>query len=205
MKLVVGLGNPGRRYAGTRHNVGFRVAERLAERNRIALSSQKFEGRFGRGRVGDVEVGILAPETFMNLSGAAVAEALRYLPVDDWRDDLLVVSDDVDLPFPRLRLRPGGGAGGHKGLRDIISRIGGDAFARLRFGVGRPPDERIDTADHVLQGFSRAEEKELRGRLDEAAECIEAWLRDGVQAAMNRFNRDPGKPTRRERREQAGE
>ncbi len=190
MKLIVGLGNPGRRYAATRHNVGFRVVERFAERQRLSLSSKKFDGRFGRGDVGGVEVGILEPETFMNLSGASVAAALRYLPVDDWKTDLLVVSDDVDLPFGKLRIRPGGGPGGHNGLKDIIAHLGGDAFARMRFGVGRPGDGRVDTADHVLQGFSDDEEKVLRGRLDAAAEAIETWLFDGLQTAMNRFNRD---------------
>ncbi len=190
MKLIVGLGNPGRRYAATRHNVGFRVVERFAERQRLSLSSKKFDGRFGRGDVGGVEVGILEPETFMNLSGASVAAALRYLPVDDWKTDLLVVSDDVDLPFGKLRIRPGGGPGGHNGLKDIIAHLGGDAFARMRFGVGRPGDARVETADHVLQGFSDDEEKVLRGRLDAAAEAIETWLFDGLQTAMNRFNRD---------------
>lgn len=188
----MGLGNPGRRYAGTRHNVGYRVVERFGERHRVALSSRKFGGRFGRGDVGGIEVGLLEPETFMNLSGECVAEALRYLPVGDWKRDLIVVSDDVDLPFGRLRLRPGGGAGGHKGLLDIIEHLGGDAFARLRFGVGRPAGNRMDTADYVLQGFSDAEEKTLASRLDEAAEALDAILIDGLDKAMNRVNREAG-------------
>ena len=189
MKLIVGLGNPGRRYAATRHNVGFRVVERFAERQRLSLSSKKFDGRFGRGDVGGIEVGLLEPETFMNLSGECVSEALRYLPVGDWKTDLVVVSDDVDLPFGRLRLRPGGGAGGHKGLRDIIDRLGGDGFARLRFGVGRPAGVPMDTADYVLQGFSDAEEKVLGERLDTAADAIDAILFDGLEKAMSRVNR----------------
>jgi PTH1 family peptidyl-tRNA hydrolase len=191
MKLIVGLGNPGRRYAATRHNVGFRVVDRFAERHRIALSSRKFDGRFGRGDVGGIEVGLLEPETFMNLSGASVAAALRYLPVEDWKQDLIVVSDDVDLPFARLRLRPGGGAGGHKGLLDIIGHLGGDAFARLRFGVGRPAGVRMDTADYVLQGFSEAEEKSLGAHLDAAVEALDAILFDGLHKAMNRVNQGP--------------
>lgn len=189
MKLIVGLGNPGRRYAGTRHNVGFRVVDRFGARHRIALSARKFGGRFGRGDVGGIETGLLEPETFMNLCGESVAEALRYLPVGDWRQDLIVVSDDVDLPFGRLRLRPGGGAGGHKGLRDIIDHLGGDGFARLRFGVGRPAGVAIDTADYVLQGFSDAEEKVLGARLEEAADALDAVLFDGIEKAMSRFNR----------------
>lgn len=162
--------------------------ERFGERHRIALSSRKFGGRFGRGDVGGIEVGLLEPETFMNLSGECVTEALRYLPVEDWKTDLVVVSDDVDLPFGRLRLRPGGGPGGHKGLRDIIEHLGGDGFARLRFGVGRPGGP-MDTADYVLQGFSSEEEKVLAARLDEAVDGLDAILFDGIHQAMNRYNR----------------
>ncbi|HVP29468.1 MAG TPA: aminoacyl-tRNA hydrolase [Myxococcota bacterium] len=194
MKLVVGLGNPGRRYAGTRHNVGFRVVERFAGKRGISLDQRKFEGRFGRGRVAGGDVGILAPETFMNLSGRSVAEALRLLPVGDPREDLLVVFDDVDLPFGKLRLRPGGGAGGHKGLRDIIERIGRDDFPRLRFGVGRPPHPGQETADWVLTDFADAEQEELAARLDDAACAVEAVLADGLESAMNRWNRDAGRP-----------
>ncbi len=168
--------------------MGFRIVDRFGERHRIALSSRRFDGRFGRGDVGGIEVGLLEPETFMNLSGASVAEALRYLPVGDWKKDLLVVSDDVDLPFGRIRLRPGGGPGGHKGLRDIIEHLGGDAFARVRFGVGRPAGP-MDTADYVLQGFSDDEEKVLAARLDEAVDAVGAILFDGIAQAMNRFNR----------------
>ncbi len=196
MKLVVGLGNPGRRYAGTRHNVGFRVAERLADAHGIALTAKKFSGRFGRGKVGALDVGVLLPETFMNLSGESIGEALRLLPVGDPKDDLLVVSDDVDLPFGRLRLRPGGGAGGHKGLRDIAARLGRDDFPRLRFGVGRPPHPGQDTADWVLEAFGAEEEAALPGRLDDAVRAVETFLHDGVQAAMNRFNRDPAAEAR---------
>lgn len=191
MKLVVGLGNPGRRYAGTRHNVGFRVVERFAARHRIALDQTKFEGRFGRGRALGADVGLLLPETFMNLSGRSVAEALRLLPVGDPQDDLLVVFDDVDLPFGRIRIRPGGGAGGHKGLRDIVARLGRDDVPRLRFGVGRPPHPGQDTADWVLQDFADVEQGELVARLDDAARAVECVLAEGLAAAMNRWNRDP--------------
>lgn len=193
MKLIVGLGNPGRRYAATRHNVGFRIVERFAELQRLPFTGRKFEGRFARGKVGGLEVGLLEPETFMNLAGGSVSEALRFLPVEDVRSDLIVVSDDVDLPFGRLRIRPGGGAGGHKGLRDIIERIGRDDFPRLRFGVGRPRGT-MDTANHVLESFSDAEERVLGARIDEAAQALEAILFDGLQTAMNRFNREAPPP-----------
>ena len=191
MKLVVGLGNPGRRYAATRHNVGYRVVERFGELHRIVPNQRKFQGRFGRGDAGGLDVGILEPETYMNLSGAAVAEALRFLPVADPSRDLVVVSDDVDLPYGRLRIRPSGGAGGHKGLRDIIEHLGRDDFPRLRFGVGRPAHPGMDTADWVLQEFSSAEEKTLGARIEDAARALESMLFDGLETAMNRWNREP--------------
>lgn len=195
MKLVVGLGNPGRRYAATRHNVGFRVVERFAARHAIALDAQRFGGRFGRGRLvpdagAPLDVGVLEPLTFMNRSGAAVAEALAALPVAEPAQDLMLAFDDVDLPFGRLRLRLGGGAGGHRGLADVIEVLGRRDLPRLRFGVGRPAVP-MDTTDWVLTEFSEAEEAALPGRVDAAADALECALVDGVQAAMNRFNRDP--------------
>lgn len=192
MKLVVGLGNPGRRYATTRHNAGFRIVERFATRHRIELSSARFRGRFGRGRALGLDVGILCPETFMNLSGQSVAEALRFLPVEDPARDLLVALDDVDLPFGRLRLRRAGGSGGHKGLQDAIEQLGTRDLPRLRFGVGRPEaGARADTVDYVLEPFSKQEEAALPALIDAASDAIEACLVDGIDAAMNRHNRDP--------------
>jgi PTH1 family peptidyl-tRNA hydrolase len=189
VKLIVGLGNPGPRYARTRHNVGFRVVERFAERHAIALSQTRFSSRFGRGRADAIDVGLLQPQEFMNRSGAAVAEALRMLPVEDAASDLLVVFDDLDLPFAQLRLRPSGGAGGHRGMEDVI-RCLGEGFARLRFGIGRPPPgSPIDPVAWVLQEFSAEEEAALRGAVDAAAHAVLAWARDGVQAAMNAVNR----------------
>lgn len=195
MKLLVGLGNPGPRYAETRHNVGFRIVERFAERRRIALDLRRFGGRFGRGPVvlaGDVrlDVGVLEPEAFMNRSGPVVREALGLLPVGDLASDLLVVLDDVDLPFGRLRLRPGGGSGGHRGLADVIACLGREDFPRLRFGVGRPPPP-MDTTDWVLSRFAPEEAAELPARIDAAAAALELALAQGIAAAMNRVNRDP--------------
>jgi PTH1 family peptidyl-tRNA hydrolase len=198
VKLVVGLGNPGPRYAATRHNVGFRIVERFAAERRIALDARRFDGRFGRGRLAaagcdPLDVGLLLPETFMNRSGECVREALRNLPVDDVAKDLLVAFDDVDLPFGRLRLRPGGSAGGHRGLTDLIACLGREDFARLRFGVGRPALP-IDTADWVLSRFAAEEEAALGERLGAAASALEAALTLGVAAAMNRWNRDAAPP-----------
>ena len=190
MKLVVGLGNPGPRYAETRHNVGFRIVEHLAARHDIALGARKFEARFGRGRIADHDVALLLPETWMNRSGRSLAAALRMLPLDDPSRDLLVAVDDLDLPFARLRLRAAGGAGGHRGLEDLIDHLGGGAFARLRFGIGRPPPE-LDPVDYVLRPFDASERAELGAALERAADAAEAVLRDGVELAMNRVNSVP--------------
>ncbi len=193
MKLVVGLGNPGQRYAGTRHNIGFRVVERFAARLGVDLGESRFGGRFGRGVLPGIEpcdIGILEPQTYMNLSGDCVCDALLGLQIVDPGADLLVVFDDVDLPVGRLRVRPRGGAGGHRGLGHIIECLGRNDFPRIRFGVARPPDA-VDTSDHVLSCFGPEEERLVGGRVKDAADAIAVLLREGVEAAMNRFNPDP--------------
>ena len=192
MKLVVGLGNPGPEYAETRHNVGFRIVERLADRHRIALARERrLEARSGEGVVHGVRAALLLPSTYMNHSGRAVAAALEAWPLGELGTDLLVVYDDLDLPFGRLRIRPGGGAGGHRGLADIQSRLGRSDFPRLRFGIGRPPEGR-DGVEYVLAPFDPAEKAALAPRLARAADAVEAVLCEGVASAMNQFNRsDP--------------
>jgi PTH1 family peptidyl-tRNA hydrolase len=180
VKLVVGLGNPGRRYAVTRHNVGCRIVERFADDCGIDLGGLRFGGRFGRGpldRPGGaaLDVAVLEPQTYMNLSGER---------------DLIVAVDDVDLPFGRLRIRPRGGAAGHRGLSHVIERLGHGDFPRLRFGVGRPTVA-MDIADYVLQGFSTEEEAVVESRIAEAASAIRVVLVAGLTVAMNRYNRDP--------------
>jgi PTH1 family peptidyl-tRNA hydrolase len=193
VKLVVGLGNPGRRYASNRHNVGFRIVERFARNRGIDLSTRRFGGSFGRGCITDrdgesIDVGVLLPETFMNRSGEVVALALRHLPVRDPGEDVIVVYDDVDLPFGRLRVRPSGSSAGHRGLEDIIQHLGGGGFPRLRFGVDRPADP-IETAEYVLQDFSAQQQRDLDTHIDTAVEALETMLALGVVPAMNRFNR----------------
>jgi PTH1 family peptidyl-tRNA hydrolase len=195
MKLLVGLGNPGRRYARTRHNAGFLVAERFAEDCGIAIDREEYEGLFGSGELrapdgAPVAVGVLEPHTFMNHSGDAVAAALADLPALDPSRDLLIVYDDVDLPFGRLRIRHAGGAGGHNGLAHVIERIGHPRIPRLRFGVGRPPPG-ADTRDYVLEGFSREERASLSERLARGAGAVRVAFTEGVEAAMNRYNREP--------------
>ena len=190
MKLVVGLGNPGPRYRGTRHNVGFEVARTLAEREDIALDRERFEGWFGRGRTrggAPLDVGILLPGTFMNLSGRSVAEALRRLPVEDPASDICIVLDDADLPLGRLRLRPGGSAGGHRGLEDILDRLGTRDVPRLRVGIGRP-ELPMATADFVLGRFDEEERRSLVPVLERAADAALCLFREGVGVAMNLYN-----------------
>jgi len=194
VKLVVGLGNPGRRYEATRHSVGFRIVERFAARRGIELGERCFGGRFGRGVLrgeqGEpLDVALLEPQTFMNRSGAAVAEALQGLGIEEPALDLFVVLDDVDLPFGRLRVRPSGGAGGHRGLGNVIEALGRSDFPRLRFGVGRPP-RALDTAAWVLEAFSDEEAAHLDERIEAASEALGSALLEGVATAMNRFNRD---------------
>jgi len=193
VKLVVGLGNPGPEYAETRHNAGFRIVERVAQRHGIALRRERHLGaRLGVGSVRGLRVGLLEPQGFMNRSGGAVAAALAQIPLADLGADLLVVYDDLDLPFGRLRIRPGGGAGGHRGLADIQGRLGRSDFPRLRFGIGRPPPG-VDPADHVLTPFAGEEVTQLAALVDAAADAVETVLADGVGAAMARFNPDGGK------------
>lgn len=187
MKLVVGLGNPGSEYEATRHNVGFRVVERLAARHAIALAPERrLHGRLGAGRIAGQEVAILEPHTWMNRSGQAVLAALETRALDP-AVDLIVVYDDLDLPFGKLRLRPSGGAGGHHGLSDIRECLGRSDFPRLRFGIGRPPPD-ADAVDYVLAPFDAAETQRLPERLDAACDAIEAALAEGVARAMNRVN-----------------
>jgi PTH1 family peptidyl-tRNA hydrolase len=188
VKLVVGLGNPGPEYADTRHNAGFRVVGELARRHGIALARERrFYGCFGRGLIKKVETGLLEPYTFMNLSGKAVRAAADELRLGDLGSDLVVIYDDLDLPFGRLRIRPGGGAGGQKGLADIQTRLARNDFPRLRVGIGRPPPGE-DPVEYVLAPFDAGQRAALPELLDRAADAVEAILVDGVQPAMNRFN-----------------
>ena len=184
MKLLVGLGNPGEKYAGTRHNVGFQVAERIAARHALAIKKKGYQGLYGVGRAAGVETTILLPQTFMNRSGASVNAAYKSLGIDP--GDLIVIYDDLDLPFGRLRVRPDGGHGGHNGMRDIVGVLGRKDFIRLKVGIGRP--EHGDVTGHVLGRYSANEKKLLPQLLDLAADAAEAILTDGALVAMNRFN-----------------
>jgi len=193
MKLVVGLGNPGSRYAGTRHNVGFETLDLLAKRHGLdwAAAPKGAEGLVANWRMGGA---IFAkPLTFMNLSGAAVVPLLQFYKIE--LADLLVIVDEVQLETGRIRVRPSGSAGGHNGLKSIIGSLGTDAFPRLRIGVGRG-DSRRDLADHVLAKFDKDERAIVEDAVVRAADASEAFIEHGIQVAMNRFNvkKDDGKP-----------
>ena len=183
MKLIAGLGNPGPQYTATRHNVGFMVAERLAARAGISLKRKNFQGFYGVGRVAGEETAILLPQTFMNCSGSSVGPAIKSLGLDP--GDLIVIHDDIDLPFGTLRIKLGGGHGGQNGLRDIVKVIGGD-FCRIRVGIDRP--QHGDVADYVLKPFASAERQGLKTVLDEAVAALEVLLTQGTPQAMNEFN-----------------
>jgi PTH1 family peptidyl-tRNA hydrolase len=189
MKVISGLGNPGERYRLTRHNVGFRVVDLLADRWGLTGHGRVREGAARLEAAMPDPVGrvlLVKPMRYMNLSGGPLKAALRQTDADP-ATDLLVVADDVDLPLGRIRLRREGSAGGHNGLRDIISGLGSNEFSRLRVGIGRPGSSRA-TVDHVLATFSPAE-RELAGEaIATAADAAERWLRDGIEAAMNEYN-----------------
>jgi PTH1 family peptidyl-tRNA hydrolase len=196
MKLIVGLGNPGGRYRDTRHNVGFAVVDLLASRHGAAFEGAPAEALMARLRgLGPGGSLLLKPLTFMNLSGFAVAEVARYFRVDI--ADVLVVADEVALPLGRLRARPRGSDGGHKGFRSIIAQFGSPEFPRLRIGVGRG-DPRRDLADHVLAGFDADERPIIAGSIERAADACELFAADGIEAVMNRFN-GPGEEADGER------
>ena len=186
MKLVVGLGNPGRRYEAQRHNIGFRVVEAFAERAGIVLDAGRFDARFGAGKLGEQDVGVLEPQGFMNASGDAVVRALAELPIEDPARDLLVVFDDADLPLGRLRLRERGSDGGHRGLRDVLERTASQ-LPRLRFGIGRPAVPE-DTRDFVLAPFDADEEAVLAQAVPRAVDAIVCGFEEGLPTAMSRFN-----------------
>ncbi|MCG8591765.1 MAG: aminoacyl-tRNA hydrolase [Proteobacteria bacterium] len=187
MRLVVGLGNPGPEYSDTRHNAGVLVLEELARSHGIELDQQRYGSRLGRGYVVGQDTVLLAPQTFMNASGTAVAAALSDLCIEPRPETLLVILDDLDLPFGQIRLRPRGGAGGHRGLADILEAIGHRDVGRLRFGIGRPP-EGEDPVEYVLEAFSPDERRELPARVRHAAQAIACAFEEGFGVAMNHFN-----------------
>ena len=188
MKLVVGLGNPGRKYEGTRHNVGFAVLDEVARNWAATGAKSKFNGRIVEALIEGRRALLLWPQTFMNLSGGSVGNAFRFFQLDF--DDLLVVCDDFQLPLSKLRFRAQGSAGGQKGLGDIIQCLGTQEIARLRIGIGTLPEGR-DAANYVLNRFTAEESTLIQHAIDRAAQGVADWVREGTQFCMNRYNADP--------------
>jgi PTH1 family peptidyl-tRNA hydrolase len=190
MKLIVGLGNPGREYRETRHNVGFRVVDEIARRHDLtfAMAPSQVPDAFVVKKFGAQPLLLAKPLTFMNRSGDAVSALSRYYGIEP--ADLLVVYDDVDLPFTKLRARARGSAGTHNGMRSVIERLGTTEFPRLRLGVGRG-DTRRDLADHVLAKFEPDEQSDLEGFIIRAADAAEMFAADGIFKVMNEYNAEP--------------
>ena len=186
MKVVVGLGNPGVRYQRSRHNIGFQVVDRLAEKFSILISTRRFKALFGAGRINSQKVVLIKPMTYMNRSGEAVKATLDFFHAG--MEDLVVIHDDLDLSFGRLRFKQRGGDGGHQGVRSIIERMGENDFIRLKVGIGRPPEE-MDPAEYVLTPFDKTEQLLLDGILSRAAESVVIMLLEGIEKAMNRYQK----------------
>jgi PTH1 family peptidyl-tRNA hydrolase len=184
VKIIVGLGNPGATYHRTRHNLGFRVVDRLSERYHIPIRQKRFKAFYGKGSIETIDALLVKPLTFMNLSGVAVKPILDFFKVGS--ECLIVIQDDLDLPFGKLRFKQRGGDGGHQGIRSIIESIGGSGFTRLKVGIGRPPVNG-DPVDYVLSPFEDAESERLDDVVANAAEAIVSLLLEGMAIAMNRF------------------
>jgi len=185
MKLVVGLGNPGRRYEGTRHNIGYAVLRELARRFATSKPWGKFHGEVVEADLGGQKPLLLSPTTFMNRSGTSVQEAKRFYKLAD--EDLLIICDDLNLPIGKLRFRSRGSSGGQKGLEDIIGRLATEEFSRLRIGVGAAP-EGWDWADFVLSRFTPEETSVVERAVATAADAVAVWAREGIAFCMNQYN-----------------
>ena len=185
MKLVVGLGNPGRRYVGTRHNIGFEVLAELARRFGTSRAKSRFKAEVVDAAIHGESVLLLCPQTYMNLSGTSVQPARDFYKLEN--NELLVVCDDFNLPLAKMRFRSEGSSGGQKGLRDVINRLNTERFPRLRIGVG-PPKEGWDVADFVLSKFEKQERSKVESIVIRAADAIADWTRLGIEYCMNQYN-----------------
>lgn len=186
MKLIVGLGNPGDAYKDSRHNIGFSIIKAFCQAHKAALKREI--GTFSLGarvKIGGHGVIAAMPLTFMNLSGNAVKALLRKHKID--LKDLLIIVDDLDLDLGRLRLRPSGSSGGHRGVASIIESVGANGFARLRVGIGRPP-RGLEPSEYVLMPFLKKEKTEIKDAIEKATECCQSWVTEGVEETMNNFN-----------------
>ncbi|MCA0972714.1 aminoacyl-tRNA hydrolase [Halobacillus litoralis] len=185
MKCIVGLGNPGKKYDKTRHNIGFMVLDELAAQNHWSVSQTKFRGLYTTEHVDGEKILLLKPQTYMNLSGESVRAFMDYYDIEV--DDLLVVYDDLDLPPGKIRLRKKGGHGGHNGIRNIIDQLGTKEFKRLRMGIGRPAAP-VTVVDYVLGEFPKSEQQDVTDSIDQAVKACEAWMGQSFDEVMNDFN-----------------
>lgn len=185
MKLIVGLGNPGPRYRNSRHNFGFLVIDKLAGLYGVDLARSDFEAHWGKGKIEGIPVLLAKPQTFMNLSGIAVRNLAGFFRVE--LSDVIVVHDDLDLPFETIRLKEGGGHGGHRGLMSIVDHFGDSCFARVRLGIGRPCGQ-VAPEHYVLQPFSSEEEKNLPEILEKACGAIKVMITEDIQKAMSQYH-----------------
>lgn len=184
MKLIIGLGNPGKAHANNRHNVGFQCLNHFARLHRISLNERKARAKVGMGDVAGVQVVLAKPRTYMNLSGEAVGRLVRQLGVH--LDDLIVICDDLDLPIGKIRIRQRGGSAGHKGVQSIIASLESEEFLRIRVGIGRPDDG--DEVAYVLSDFTAAEKGLIKQAIATVSDAIYCILAEGIEAAMNRYN-----------------
>ena len=191
MYIIVGLGNPGRQYEGTRHNIGFRVIDEIAAKHHIDVAEKKHRALIGKGMIQGEKVILVKPQTFMNLSGESVRSVIDYYKIDEMAE-LILILDDVSLPPGQLRIRKKGSAGGHNGLKNIILHLNHDVFMRIRIGIGEKPSG-YDLADYVLGHFAKGEEELVLQSIKDAAEAVEVLLTDGPDKAMNRFNKKVNK------------
>jgi peptidyl-tRNA hydrolase, PTH1 family len=186
VKLVMGLGNPGKQYEGTRHNLGFMIVEQLARQNQVAIQKKLCEALVGEWSNDEERIFLVKPQTYMNHSGESVKALLDHFGLT--AEDLIVIHDDLDLSFGRIRIRPTGGAGGHRGVLSILESLAGGQFYRVRVGIGRPPDG-VDPVDFVLENFTLQEVDQLAELIPRASEAVVSLLREGERRAMEQYNR----------------
>ena len=187
MFIIVGLGNPTKEYEGTRHNVGFEVIDRIADKNNISVTDRKSRAFCGKGIIAGQKVLLVKPQTYMNLSGESVRGLVDYYKIDE-ESELLVIFDDISLDVGQLRIRKKGSAGGHNGIKNIIAHLGTNVFQRIKVGVGEKPKE-YDLADYVLGHFSKAEQEVMEDGYKDAIQAVELILQGDIDGAMNQFNK----------------
>jgi len=187
MYIIVGLGNPGKEYSNTRHNIGFRVIDRIADQYRIEVSENKHKAKVGKGIIGGQKVVLVKPQTFMNLSGESIRSVIDFYKIDE-KEELIVIYDDISLDVGQLRIRKKGSAGGHNGIKSIIAHLGHDTFLRIKMGVGEKPSG-YDLADYVLGHFTKEENQVMEEAINNAALAVESMITEGPDTAMNRYNK----------------